>query len=197
MKLNTNSNSYTMVYSIVLVVIVSFLLAFVYVALKPQQDKNVALDQKKQILNSLNLRGLSDAEAEATYNKVVREDSIGNKHYYNCLVKGQRVVVFPLKGMGLWGGISGFIAVNASDMNTVYGVYFNHESETAGLGAEIKDNGIELYSCTGEGPLSGKGYDDEPYVFREESVRGRIEDQVDRIDFLADYENATWGHSYY
>ena len=140
MKLNTNSNSYTMVYSIVLVVIVSFLLAFVYVALKPQQDKNVALDQKKQILNSLNLRGLSDAEAEATYNKVVREDSIGNKHYYNCLVKGQRVVVFPLKGMGLWGGISGFIAVNASDMNTVYGVYFNHESETAGLGAEIKDN---------------------------------------------------------
>lgn len=140
MKLNTNSNSYTMVYSIVLVVIVSFLLAFVYVALKPQQDKNVALDQKKQILNSLNLRGLSDAEAEATYNKVVREDSIGNKHYYNCLVKGQSVVVFPLKGMGLWGGISGFIAVNASDMNTVYGVYFNHESETAGLGAEIKDN---------------------------------------------------------
>lgn len=41
--------------------------------------------------------------------------------------------------MGLWGPISGFIAVNA-DKNTVYGAYFNHESETAGLGAEIKDN---------------------------------------------------------
>ncbi|MFC2291119.1 MAG: FMN-binding protein, partial [Prevotella denticola] len=45
----------------------------------------------------------------------------------------------PLKGMGLWGGISGFIAVN-DDRQTVYGAYFNHESETAGLGAEIKDN---------------------------------------------------------
>ncbi len=140
MKLNTNSNSYTMVYSIVLVVIVSFLLAFVYVALKPQQDRNVALDEKKQILNSLNLRGLSDTDAEATYNKVVSKDSVNHKPFYNCNVDGRRVVVFPLKGMGLWGGISGYIAVDASDMNTVYGVYFNHESETAGLGAEIKDN---------------------------------------------------------
>ena len=41
--------------------------------------------------------------------------------------------------MGLWGGISGYIAINA-DQNFIYGVYFNHEGETAGLGAEIKDN---------------------------------------------------------
>ena len=41
--------------------------------------------------------------------------------------------------MGLWGSISGYIALNA-DKKSVYGVYFNHESETAGLGAEIKDN---------------------------------------------------------
>ena len=41
--------------------------------------------------------------------------------------------------MGLWGGISGYIAIN-EDKATVYGAYFNHEGETAGLGAEIKDN---------------------------------------------------------
>ena len=41
--------------------------------------------------------------------------------------------------MGLWGPINGFIALN-DDKNTVYGAYFNHEGETAGLGAEIKDN---------------------------------------------------------
>ena len=39
----------------------------------------------------------------------------------------------------MWGGISCFLAVK-SDRNTIYGAYFNHESETAGLGAEIKDN---------------------------------------------------------
>ena len=46
---------------------------------------------------------------------------------------------FTCKGYGSLGGISGFIAVDA-DNNTIYGVYFNHEGETAGLGAEIKDN---------------------------------------------------------
>ena len=34
---------------------------------------------------------------------------------------------------------SEFIALNA-DKQTVYGAYFNHEGETAGLGAEIKDS---------------------------------------------------------
>ena len=50
MKLNTNSNTYIIIYSAVLVVIVAFLLAFVYQALKPMQDANVELDVKKQIL---------------------------------------------------------------------------------------------------------------------------------------------------
>ena len=53
MKLNTNSNAYIIIYSAVLVVIVAFLLAFVYQALKPMQDANVALDVKKQILYSV------------------------------------------------------------------------------------------------------------------------------------------------
>ena len=51
MKLNTNSNAYIIIYSAILVVIVAFLLAFVYQALKPMQDANVALDVKKQILS--------------------------------------------------------------------------------------------------------------------------------------------------
>ena len=54
MKLNTNSNAYIIIYSAIMVVIVAFLLAFVYQALKPMQDANVALDVKKQILYSLN-----------------------------------------------------------------------------------------------------------------------------------------------
>ena len=49
MKLNTNSNAYIIIYSSVLVIIVAFLLAFVYQALKPMQDANVALDMKKQM----------------------------------------------------------------------------------------------------------------------------------------------------
>ena len=140
MKLNTNSNAYIIIYSAILVVIVAFLLAFVYQALKPMQDANVALDVKKQILYSLNIRDLDGAEAEAKYAEVVKDEQEENGlKYYVCEVDGQQKYVFPLKGMGLWGGISAFVSVN-DDLNTINGAYFNHESETAGLGAEIKDS---------------------------------------------------------
>jgi len=139
MKLNTNSNAYIIIYSAILVVIVAFLLAFVYQALKPMQDANVALDVKKQILYSLNIRDLDGAEAEAKYAEVVKgEKEINGQKIYACQVGDQKVIVVSLKGMGLWGGISGYLAIDKDDK--VYGAYFNHESETAGLGAEIKDD---------------------------------------------------------
>ena len=138
-KLNTNSNAYIIIYSAILVVIVAFLLAFVYQALKPMQDANVALDVKKQILYSLNIRDLDGAEAEAKYAEVVKgEKEINGQKVYACLVGDQQVIVVALKGMGLWGGISGYLAIDKDEK--VYGAYFNHESETAGLGAEIKDD---------------------------------------------------------
>ena len=140
-KLNTNSNAYIIIYSAILVVIVAFLLAFVYQALKPMQDANVALDVKKQILYSLNIRGLDGSEAEAKYAEVVTQEAERDgKKYYLCEIDGEDILVVSLKGMGLWGGISGFISIHGDDTPTVYGAYFNHESETAGLGAEIKDS---------------------------------------------------------
>ena len=166
--MKTNSNSYTIIYSIVLVLIVAFLLAFTFQALKPAQDANVALDKQKQILYSLNIRGLDDKAAADKYKEVVIADAIldrdGNKQeagsqggtetgfklnsadakagklaLFICKVDGKTKYVIPFYGMGLWGGISGYIAIN-EDKQTVYGAYFNHEGETAGLGANIKDD---------------------------------------------------------
>ena len=151
---NTSSNSYTILYSVVIVVIVAFLLAFVSSSLKPQQDENVALDKKKQILAALNIRDIDGAEATNIYNKVEKGEQGGTKAgficnsasmkegklaLYVCNVEGETKYVIPVYGMGLWGGINGYIALNA-DKQTVYGAYFNHEGETAGLGAEIKDS---------------------------------------------------------
>lgn len=167
-KLNTNSNSYIIAYSCVMVVVVAFLLAFVSSALKPTQDVNVALDKKKQILAALNIRNLSDEQSSEEYAKVINADAVideqgnvtnpgtkggeragfllnsadykaGRLAIYDCTVEGKRKFVVPVYGMGLWGPIWGYIAVN-EDGNTVYGAYFNHEGETAGLGSEIKDS---------------------------------------------------------
>ena len=139
--MKTNSNTYTIIYSAIMVVIVAFLLAFVSQSLKPIQDVNVALDVKKQILFSLNIpRDIDNAGAEAKYKEIVKEEkNIDGNNIYICEVDGKPKYVIPLKGMGLWGGISGYISIN-EDKSTVYGAYFNHESETAGLGAEIKDS---------------------------------------------------------
>ncbi|MCD8297448.1 MAG: NADH:ubiquinone reductase (Na(+)-transporting) subunit C [Prevotella sp.] len=167
-KLNTNSNVYTVLYSVIIVIVVAFLLAFVSSFLKPKQDINVALDKKKQILAALNIRDLSDAQVEQKYSEVIMCDNIiddqnnlvaqgsqggenvgfklGSADYkagqlavYVCNVDGNTKYVVPVYGMGLWGPISGYIGID-DDKCTIYGAYFTHESETAGLGAEIKDN---------------------------------------------------------
>ncbi len=157
--LNTNSDTYAILYAAVVVIIVAFMLAAVSSALKSMQDKNIELDKKKQILASLNIK--SD-NAEDKYKEVIGEnDAIINSKgeivaksggfdvkndkitadsdslpIYICNVDGQEKYVIPMIGQGLWGGIWGYMAVN-SDGNTIYGTYFSHSSETPGLGAEI------------------------------------------------------------
>ena len=167
--MKTNSNSYTITYSIILVLIVAFLLAFVFQALKPMQDANVQLDQQKQILFALNQdRNMTNEQAVELWKKIIIADDIinsdgkvveagkqggvdagfklnskdakeGRLALFRCKVNGEVKYVIPVYGNGLWGPINGFIAING-DKRTVFGAYFNHESETAGLGAEIKDN---------------------------------------------------------
>jgi len=203
--MKTNSNSYTIIYSVIIVVIVAFLLAFVSQTLKPMQDANVALDKKKQILNSLNIRDLNDAQADAKYKEVVVADRVidekgkvllpgttggedagfkldskdykeGKLALYICRVNGETKYVVPVYGMGLWGPISGYIALNA-DKSTVYGVYFNHESETAGLGAEIKDN--KAWQEKFQGKKLFKNGDDKAIAL---SVEKKVEDPTTQVD---------------
>ncbi len=167
--MKTNSNSYTIIYSVVLVVVVAFLLAFVFQALKPTQDINVQLDHQKQILFALNQdREMTNEEAQKLWGELIIADDVidasgkviekgeqggvkagfklnsadakaGKLALFRCKVDGKDKYVIPVYGNGLWGPINGFVALN-EDKATIFGVYFNHESETAGLGAEIKDS---------------------------------------------------------
>ena len=156
--MNTNSNSYTIIYAAIMVVIVAFLLAFVSSSLKETQYKNVEQDTKKQILSAINVTDVKDAEAEfakyevkdmlmnadgtlAPYTdafQVSYKGEIAEKrfHVFECKVDGATKYILPIYGAGLWGPIWGYVALN-EDKDTVYGVYFSHAGETPGLGAEI------------------------------------------------------------
>ena len=48
------------------------------------------------------------------------------------------ITVIPIYGAGLWGPVWGYVAFK-DDASTIAGAYFDHESETPGLGAKIKD----------------------------------------------------------
>ena len=134
----------------------------------------MALDVKKQILNSLNLRNLDGAEAEAKYAEVVKsEKEIDGQKVYECQIDGQDILVANLKGMGLWGGISGYLAIDKE--GKVFGAYFNHESETAGLGAEIKDSQEWQEKFIGK-----KIWDEQGNVVL--SVVKKVEDPASQVD---------------
>ena len=156
--MNTNSNSYTIIYAAIMVVIVAFLLAFVSSSLKDIQNANVKNDTKKQILSAINVTDVKDADAEfakyevkdmlvqadgtlaayeGEFNTSFKGEIAENRlHVFECKVDGATKYILPIYGAGLWGPIWGYVALNA-DKDTVFGVYFNHAGETPGLGAEI------------------------------------------------------------
>ena len=156
--MNTNSNSYTIIYAAIMVVIVAFLLAFVSSSLKDMQNANVKNDTKKQILSAINVTEVTDADAEfakyevkdmlvqadgtlapyeGEFNISYKGEIAENRlHVFECKVDGATKYILPIYGAGLWGPIWGYVALN-DDKDTVYGVYFNHAGETPGLGAEI------------------------------------------------------------
>lgn len=161
--MNTNSNTYTIIYASVMVVIVACALVLVSSALKATQTKNVELDKMKQILSALNI-DTKGQDAQALYHKYVKQDIIIDSEgktvaeeggfsvdvtaqlakplaerqlpVYVCDVDGQLKYILPLQGLGLWGPIWGYLGLD-SDKDTVYGTYFSHKGETPGLGAEI------------------------------------------------------------
>lgn len=163
--MNTNSNSYTMIFATIMVVIVALVLAFVSGSLKEKQTSNVELDKKKQILTSLNI-DTKDQDVNAIYNQYIVEEIVINANAevidnpkteaFNIVIKkelaqkledrelplyianvdGKTKYVISLFGAGLWGPIWGYVALD-EDKNTIFGTYFSHASETPGLGAEI------------------------------------------------------------
>ena len=154
--LNTNKNSYTFAYATVIVVLVAVLLAVVSQVLSPRQHANALLDQQKQILVALN-QDYSETDPAALYQRLVVDTlDVNGAPVFVANIEGETKFVLKLHGAGLWGGIGGYLALDA-DKNTIFGVNFNHESETPGLGAEIvtekfrhQFNGKHIKNAEGE-----------------------------------------------
>ena len=153
--MNKNSNTYIIIYSTVMVVVVAILLAVAALSLQERQYQNELNEKKNNILQSLNAVGenfdqmitadviengeKTETPADEVFemmktNKDLKDSYAAGKLYFFAAQDGR--VVIPIVGSGLWGDIWGYMALE-SDMNTVAGIVMAHKGETPGLGAEI------------------------------------------------------------
>lgn len=161
--MNVQSNSYTVIYAAVLVIIVALGLSYTSVSLKDKQQLNRDQEKKQMILKAIGIHCTRE-EAVELFPKYVYSIEVldyEGKHLknsdgfkidlkqeyskpqkdrlypaYRTKVDNKEICVFPVYGKGLWGPIWGYVALE-DDYNTIFNVVFDHQSETPGLGAEI------------------------------------------------------------
>ena len=165
--MNTNSNTYTVIYSIILVVVVAAVLAFAAMFLKPTQEANVKKDTIGQILTAATFADVEEAAILDTYKAEIESailvnlegEKVGELNIEDCEVYGTSQLkmqiaaeqkslpvyifkngytVVPCYGAGLWGPIWGYVGLE-KDLKTIKAVRFGHKGETPGLGAKIAD----------------------------------------------------------
>lgn len=168
--MNQFSNRYIFIFSAVMVIAVAALLSLAATLLQPAQQRNLEIEKKKNMLASINVPSTRD-NTEELYDKYIKESFVINSKgepvtgvdAFTVVLKneqkkpldqqylpvfravpddGEKVIIIPVEGKGLWGPIYGYVSLK-SDLNTIYGVNFDHKGETPGLGAEINTTAFE------------------------------------------------------
>jgi Na+-transporting NADH:ubiquinone oxidoreductase subunit C len=165
--MNRDSNGYTFLFATIMVVVVASVLAFLATFLKPMQSENMKNEKMQNILSTIGVTGISREEAQAKFDEFIKDSkalksdgtsddnvsafnldlqtelkkSVDNQRFpiYIAEKEGSKFYIIPLRGVGLWDAIWGYIALK-DDFATIQGVSFDHKAETPGLGAEIKQD---------------------------------------------------------
>ncbi len=164
------SSRYIFIFSSVMVIVVAIFLSLAATLLQPRQNKNLEIEKKKSMLESIGIPS-EPSTTETLYDKYIKESFVLNSkgeevpgvNAFDVDLKieqkkpldeqylpvfratpddGEKLIILPLQGKGLWGPIWGYVSLK-SDMNTIYGVTFDHKGETPGLGAEINSTPFE------------------------------------------------------
>jgi Na+-transporting NADH:ubiquinone oxidoreductase subunit C len=162
--MNRDSNAYTFGFAAAMVLVVASVLAFTASSLKDLQAENVRKEKMQNILATIGIETDREGAEELFNNYIVEQLALRNDGtvddavdafsdinlaleikkdannqrfpLYVASVEETQYYIIPLRGAGLWNAIWGYIALN-EDKNSIKGVVFDHQGETAGLGAEI------------------------------------------------------------
>ncbi len=171
--MNRESNGYTFLFAIIMVVVVASALAFASTALKPNQEANVKKEKMESILKSFGVDPKNNAEE--TYKKHITSELVFDKDgneigkdaftidiakekgkfpIFNAEKDGKKFYVIPVRGMGLWDAIWCYVSVDEN--LKVDGIVFDHKAETPGLGGEITQDYFQK-SFIGENVFDANG----------------------------------------
>lgn len=165
----------SVIFIVALCVVCSVILTFGATALKAPQERNAAVDRQTNILRAADMLPAGKVMADEIYELYTRrieELYVGHdgsltatpdaEHALQVFAaydnEGRNVtdVILPFTVKGVWGPISGYLALNCG-LDTVTGFTVYDHNETAGLGAEIAKEwfmsqwrGKNLFSDDGE-----------------------------------------------
>ena len=145
--MNRESNGYTFLFAAVMVILVASALAFASESLKEKQTKNIKNEKMQYILKSFGVAVERDASEEAYKKHIVSEivfDENGNEiskeaftvdiakekgkfPIFNAEKDGKKFYVIPVRGMGLWDAIWGYVSVDEN--LKVDGIVFDHKQK--------------------------------------------------------------------
>ncbi len=139
------SNTYTIIFAVVLCLVSSTALTLLSKGLEPRKKFNLEIDKKKNVLKAfgIDIKGKKSNEIADLYDKNISESSItlsednSSATLYQATSEEYKGYAIPISGYGLWGMMYGYLALE-NDLNTVKGITFYKHKETPGLGGEIE-----------------------------------------------------------
>jgi Na+-transporting NADH:ubiquinone oxidoreductase subunit C len=150
-------------------------------------DKSITqqvIDTKGNVLNEEQIAEMSYGATKAEeidmakQKKKPESDRILPLYIYTA-DNGEKYYIFSARGNGLWDAIWGNIALE-DDLNTIAGVSFDHQQETPGLGAEIKENAKWKSQYIGK-----KFYNNAGELISIDAVKGGAKDPNHEIDAIS------------
>jgi len=148
-------------------------------------DKKMIFDvfdkQVEQIVIDANGKVVEGKKADDVDMKQEEKKPLSERLYPIYIFNGEKekFYLIGIRGNGLWDKIWGTIALKG-DFNTIAGVSFDHVTETAGLGAEIKDNQVFKDQFIGK-----TIYDENGKYVSVAAVKGGVKKPEHQVDAIA------------
>ena len=136
--MNKNSLIYTVVFTFITAFFFVFFLALANGATSEKVEENQRLAVQRAVLSALDLLPEDESRIAAVYGE--RFDGIPSAgDQLDTQLDGQPVLIRYFSGAGLWGTITGILAIE-EDLSRIVGLEIISHNETPGLGGRIDEN---------------------------------------------------------